>query len=211
MKRVIITALLVLSMSGCASIYKSETTSSTPNASPFIGATVHVTTEPAQLVEEQEVVVQAPEPPVEIVATVMVPEPIQTRTYSESELRCMAVAMYHEAGGEGELGMRAVGYAVINRTSSGSYPTTICGVVHQKRKIKGQWKCQFDWSCTSKANARLNTMLYERARTTAVAVLNREAANPIGKAISFHNPTVRPSWARRMTFIRRIGNHFFYA
>ena len=129
------------------------------------------------------------------------------REYSDREVMCMAKALYFEAGGEKELGVRAVGFAIVNRSQHKQYPKTICGVVNQRSK----YGCQFSWVCDRKSDSPANAQLYAHMREVALLVLYQQVDNPVGRAISFHNPTVRPSWARRMTYIRRIGGHFFYA
>ena len=39
----------------------------------------------------------------------------------------MALNMYHEARGEGRLGMLAVGWVVLNRMADKAYPKTVAG------------------------------------------------------------------------------------
>ena len=47
------------------------------------------------------------------------------------EANCIAVAVYHEARGESLEGQMAVAKVIMNRASSGKYPTSWCGVVKQ--------------------------------------------------------------------------------
>ena len=53
-------------------------------------------------------------------------------SYSPSELECLAKNIYYEAGLESEEGKVAVGLVTINRSNSGDFPQTICGVVNQR-------------------------------------------------------------------------------
>lgn len=50
----------------------------------------------------------------------------------QSDLDCLARNIYHEAGGESIEGKVAVGLVTINRSNSGRFPDTICGVVNQR-------------------------------------------------------------------------------
>lgn len=69
----------------------------------------------------------------------MVILPMQTThaaTYKR-EVNCMATAIFYEAQGESEKGKIAVGNVILNRMRSGLYPTSACGVIHQKGQF--QW------------------------------------------------------------------------
>jgi len=50
----------------------------------------------------------------------------------QSDLDCLARNIYYEAGSEPEEGKAAVGLVTINRSRSGEFPTSICGVVNQR-------------------------------------------------------------------------------
>jgi len=50
----------------------------------------------------------------------------------QSDLDCLARNIYYEAGSESEEGKAAVGLVTINRSRSGTFPATICGVVDQR-------------------------------------------------------------------------------
>ena len=50
---------------------------------------------------------------------------------TQSDLDCLARNIYHEAGNESIEGKVAVGLVTINRSNSGRFPDSICGVVNQ--------------------------------------------------------------------------------
>ena len=56
----------------------------------------------------------------------------------------MALNMYHEARGEGRLGMLAVGWVVLNRMADKAYPETVAEVIYQG--------CQFSWVCDRRSD-----------------------------------------------------------
>ena len=60
------------------------------------------------------------------------------------DIRAMALNMYHEARGEGRLGMLAVGWVVLNRMADKAYPKTVSAVVYQG--------CQFSWVCDRRSD-----------------------------------------------------------
>src|SRR5690606_27064918 len=66
----------------------------------------------------------------------------------EREKRCLAEAVYFESRSEPEAGQAAVAQVVLNRVSSGLYPSSVCGVVYQNRhRYKA---CQFSFACEGK-------------------------------------------------------------
>lgn len=56
-----------------------------------------------------------------------------TTSLDAKELECLALNIYHEAKGESTAGKIAVGMVTINRTTDSKFPSTICGVVQQKK------------------------------------------------------------------------------
>ena len=116
----------------------------------------------------------------------------------DTELRCLANAVYFESRGEPLEGQLAVAQAIINRVESGRYASSICGVIAQR----GQFS--FDHSrVPAKGIDWRNAMGIARI---AAADMWREVAP---KAISFHAARLSPSW-RGKTRIAQIGNHVFY-
>lgn len=68
-----------------------------------------------------------------IALTVMAPGHAEDKI--NRDLTCLAQNIYYEAGNEVEEGKVAVGLVTINRSNSGRYPGTICGVVNQKTAV----------------------------------------------------------------------------
>jgi spore germination cell wall hydrolase CwlJ-like protein len=66
-----------------------------------------------------------------IALTVMAPGHAEDKI-NDKELSCLAHNIYYEAASEPEEGKVAVGLVTINRSNSGNFPTTICGVVNQR-------------------------------------------------------------------------------
>lgn len=116
----------------------------------------------------------------------------------DTELRCLANAVYFESRGEPLEGQLAVAQAIINRVESGRYASSICGVIAQR----GQFS--FDRSRSpAKGIDWRNAMGIARI---AAADMWREVAP---KAVSFHAARLSPGW-RGKTRIAQIGNHVFY-
>lgn len=127
----------------------------------------------------------------------------------DKERRCLAEAIYFEARGESEQGQAAVAQVVLNRVSSGLYPTTICGVVYQNRHRLNA--CQFSFACDGR---RLHVNEPESWRTAmriAAEVTNgRTYVSDVGASTHYHADYVRPRWAAQLEKMDVIGRHIFY-
>src|SRR5271157_4567452 len=75
-----------------------------------------------------------------------------TRTHKEIDMhftseKCMANAIYYEAGNQSTIGKAAIGRVILNRVNagkSGGFSGNVCGVVYQGA---GQRNCQFRFAC----------------------------------------------------------------
>jgi spore germination cell wall hydrolase CwlJ-like protein len=119
--------------------------------------------------------------------------------------RCMALAMYWEARGEGEKGMYAVGSVVMNRVRDKRFPGSVCAVVKQGGETA---PCQFSWWCDGKSDRPTDKTSWVRALHLADQILHRRRADPTRGALYFHSTSVRPGW--RLKRAARVGNHIFY-
>jgi spore germination cell wall hydrolase CwlJ-like protein len=128
---------------------------------------------------------------------------------SGREQRCLAEAIYFEARGESEEGQAAVAQVVLNRVSSGLYPSTICGVVYQNRlHYHG---CQFSFACEGRSLRITEADAWHEAERIATAVTSGKTyLADIGDATHYHADYVRPYWAHRLKKMDVIGHHIFY-
>jgi hypothetical protein len=139
-----------------------------------------------------------------------------------ASIECMATTLYAEARGEGDKGMIAVGFVIVNRTKDGRFPTTVCEVVKQKTVVKNrktarmETHCQFSFftpqsSCQKSAIKVHDPAAYQKAMELAKAVLCGEVINPIDNCLYFHNVHVRSPKPVLHASRKRIGLHYFYA
>lgn len=118
------------------------------------------------------------------------------------EKACLAEAILREAGGEPEAGRIAVAEVILNRSRSGIYPSSICGVVNQR----GQFTFAKGRPVTAAQQGSW------RAAVTLAAKMMSGEVNPVmGSAMYFHSVSVRPDWSGRARRLGRIGAHVFYA
>ena len=120
---------------------------------------------------------------------------------STAEFHCLAGAIYFESKGEPLPGQLAVAEVIINRTKSGRYPTSMCGVVKQRGQFSFVRGGQLPPIPKQSAHWR-------KAVAIAHIALNDLAESPAENALSFHATYVSPRW--RMKRVATVGNHIFY-
>ena len=118
----------------------------------------------------------------------------------DDQLACLAGAVYFESKGEPLLGQLAVARVILNRTRSGAYPGSICGVVMQRS--------QFSFVRGGVMPSAPDGTQYRTALAIAEIALSDQWQDPSDGALSFHARRVSPGWA--MTQVATIGNHIFY-
>ncbi|MBS1302994.1 cell wall hydrolase [Loktanella sp. SALINAS62] len=125
-----------------------------------------------------------------------------------SEWQCLSEALYHEARGEDIMGVFAVGEVIMNRVDSGSYPNSICGVVHQGTGRK--YACQFTWTCDGHSDAIGNRTAFSRVGKVAKLLIDGLPRRLTQGATHYHTRAVNPSWAQRFPRVASFGAHHFY-
>ena len=130
----------------------------------------------------------------------LVDEYASTRA-ANAELECLAGAIYFESKGEPLPGQLAVAEVIINRTKSGRYPTSMCGVVKQRGQFSFVRAGRLPPIPKQSAHWR-------KAVAIAHIALNDLADSPARNALSFHATYVSPRW--RMKRVATVGNHIFY-
>lgn len=136
---------------------------------------------------------------------------------SYSQEFCLAQNIFFEAGIDNLAGMAAVANTVLNRVENGSYPDTICGVIHQgERDSSGNMirnRCQFSWYCDGKSDVVPASENWERSKQVAWDILHTNEYRGIAEgATHYHATYVNPRWSqhRDMSEVGRIGEHIFY-
>ena len=131
----------------------------------------------------------------------------------ESELACLAEALYFEGRGEGLHGMVAIALVIKNRVASRRYPNSVCEVVHQGPRSKGSSSrsCQFSYWCDGKAEFISDPGSWSQAQLIAGGVLpSLVDMPPVGAATHYHSTKCTPAWASKLRFLGQIKGHKFY-
>ena len=123
-----------------------------------------------------------------------------TRTADEQQ-ECLAGAVYFESKGEPLRGQLSVAEVILNRTRSGRFPASVCGVVKQR----GQFSFVRGGRIPAIARASL---AWKRAVAIAHIAREKLAHGGAPKALFFHARYVSPRWG--LTRVAAVGNHIFY-
>lgn len=125
---------------------------------------------------------------------------------AKRDYHCLADNIYHEARNQPHSGKVAVAFVTLNRVKSGLYPSTVCGVVHQKTKT-----CQFSWVCGR--HAKKENEAYKDALYIARIVLHGYESylkDPTHGALFYHANYVKPVWRHKLEQTIQIADHIFY-
>lgn len=117
------------------------------------------------------------------------------------EKACLTEAVYYESNSEPVAGRIAVAHVILNRTRSGIFPKSVCGVVNQPG--------QFTYS-RRQAMHRRDAKGWIEARAVATLALAGQVADLSRQALFFHALRSRPGWSG-VKVVSRIGGHVFYA
>lgn len=118
----------------------------------------------------------------------------------DSELNCLAIGVYYESKGEPLAGQLAVAEVILNRTTSGRFPRTVCSVIKQRGQFSFVRGGQLP---TPPANAQ-----WRKALAVAQVAQKDLWDSPVANALYFHARYVTPGWKRPR--VGTVGNHVFY-
>ncbi|MEG2707396.1 MAG: cell wall hydrolase [Erysipelotrichaceae bacterium] len=117
--------------------------------------------------------------------------------FNEQEIKCLSLNAYHEARSEGEKGMLATIFVVLNRTKDRRFPSTPCKVIAQPN--------QFSWY--GKGKTIKEPEMYDKAKRLAQEVVDGKHKDVSRGALYFNSFHQRP---RGTICTTRIGGHSFY-
>jgi hypothetical protein len=120
---------------------------------------------------------------------------------ADDDTHCLATTVYYESKGEPLAGQLAVAQTILNRTHSGRFPESVCGVVKQR----GQFSFLRGGQIPTPPQG-------SNAWQTAVAIA-QIAKQGLWKqtapdALYFHAARVSPGWGK--TRVAALGHHIFF-
>ncbi len=135
-------------------------------------------------------------------------EQIQRAETIDSEVMCMAQAVYYESAREPLEGQLAVAEVIANRVRDHRYPDTACGVVFQgATRTTG---CQFTFTCDGAMQTKPKGENWDRAKRIAAHVMMNLNEDRTGGATHYHATYVDPIWNSGLIQTNQVGLHIFY-
>lgn len=132
--------------------------------------------------------------------------------YPSSEIRCLALAIYHEAGGDRTDAQLAVAQIALNRAAAFKHPKSICRTIYTG--LNTPHGCLFEASCRNIGSTPTpgKSLAAAAALATEIAAGRATPKTAFGKVTHFHDMKVSPpSWTRTVHRIGRLGRLDFYA
>jgi len=127
-------------------------------------------------------------------------EQSQTQTLSKEQIECLVLNSYHESRGDGEKGMLATIFVVLNRTKDSRFPSTPCKVIAQPN--------QFSWY--GKGKTIKEPEMYDKAKQLVHEVLEGKHKDFTRGALYFVHVKTNTNWLKKSTHTCTIGNHKFF-
>ncbi|MFV0624184.1 cell wall hydrolase [Sphingomonas sp. ac-8] len=119
----------------------------------------------------------------------------------DEQINCLATGIYYEAKGEPLSGQLAVAEVILNRTQSGRFPATACGVIKQPG--------QFSFVRGGKLpEANEGSAAWRTAVAIAHVAKGALWDSPADGALFFHARRLSPRWGKAR--VASVGNHIFY-
>lgn len=157
-----------------------------------------------------------PAPAVAVVPTPVSPLPVQAAPEEVDvvDAHWMALTMWGEGRGEGEVGMRAVGHVIHNRWQAKRHGAFVTDTVSEAWQFSA-WN-EGDPNRAAMLNIDVlppgsrDHRLWLDAKRIAAEILSGGSADPTGGALSYHTTDVHPAWSRGIAPVTQIGEHRFF-
>jgi spore germination cell wall hydrolase CwlJ-like protein len=133
--------------------------------------------------------------------------------FNNSDVGCLAVALFHEARNQPDDGLVAVANVIMNRVKVGQHPSTICEVIYRG--------CHFSFVCDKTkqydpAGAKHSLdrsswiKIYARSKELIISYNGVGFVDITKGATYYHSTKVKPKWRKYREKTVTIGDHIFY-
>ena len=133
-----------------------------------------------------------------------------TEKYKQ-EHRCLTNALWHEARGEPEEGIRAIMSVIYNRKKHKNFPSTFCGVILQDKQFSAFNQDKGLATRGLKPVRELDKKAYAVvAHIANESVLGRFKPVLEPSVLYYAHVGVKNKWTRKFNRVIVLGNHSFY-
>lgn len=130
--------------------------------------------------------------------------------FPATEVRCLALAIYFEAGSEPREAQIGVGQIALNRARAAKTPRAVCKTVYNGLTQGGS--CLFEATCRNLGTPPRRGEALDSAIEVAEGLAAGTAAMPLfTQATHFHEKRARPAWARGLFKLSSHGRIDFYS
>lgn len=128
------------------------------------------------------------------------------QTFANSQIDCLAKAMYFEARGGKPHEQLNVGNVVLNRTDSGEFPNSVCSVIADRKH-----SIQFPWYYKGRSINDIKTFKEIKilASTLYSSYVSGRRVDSTKGSLFFHSRTIDPGWKYRRVALSD-SLHSFY-
>lgn len=128
-----------------------------------------------------------------------------------AEKNCIINALWYEAGNQSLYGIEAVATVIHNRKMHPDYPSTYCGVIHQRKQFSYTLLGKPDVEIV-KANFRpMEAKAYANVEEVAEKVISEEFEPVLDSSVRFYaHSSIKNYWTKTKAVAAKIGAHVFY-
>ena len=128
-----------------------------------------------------------------------------------AEKNCIKNALWYEAGNQSLYGIEAVASVIHNRKMHPDYPSSYCGVIHQKKQFSYTLLGKPDVEIV-KANFRpMEAQAFQKVELVADKMIAGEFQPVLDSSVRFYAATyIKNYWTKTKAVAARIGGHIFY-
>lgn len=131
--------------------------------------------------------------------------------YHNKELLCLTSALWREARGEPEEGIRAVMSVIYNRKKAKGYPNTFCGVILQHKQFSAFNSDKSLATKPLKPIRELDKEAYRKVSSVAQEAVQGAFRPVLEPSVLWYAHTrVKNYWTKRMQVVKIAGKHVFY-
>lgn len=147
--------------------------------------------------------------PAPTIAKTLDAKTLDAKTLDIKTYNCVKEALYYEARGEPEQGMKAVLSVIHNRTKHQDFPSSYCSVIKQPMQFSYRNNTSYHkqlkiaYTASEQQVSMVASDLAYRAATGAFK------PSMIPSVLYYHSTEIKPKWSKNMKTYATIGHHKF--
>lgn len=149
------------------------------------------------------------------VTTLVIEQQEQNRIleeYKATERECLVTALYHEARGEGKVGIEAVASVIYNRKHHKNYPASYCGIVNQYKQFSYTLLNKPFGEALESSLPAYEGKVYAEILTVADKMVNDRFKPMLNSSVLWYTThKVSNHWTKKKKIVAIIGKHRFYS